>query len=227
MKLSINPLNWECHSDINTLRNGKTEIKSPEEDFKPYDEIHWEDEYYAYLSNSENDEGRAEYFDKYQEAKNQLKEMRKGKEARSKTPPPTFTAKVTDSPASLYPEVVAMQPNGLTGIIIEEDTIRTSLKKPPACLYPTVVITQVDGQVQGKDTSTELSPDEVKIRGKKLEMKSLPQIDGPTDPSSDFETTDEGSSPITEGKTKKNFEPFRRYEIRNGEWRENIASNHE
>ncbi|KAG5874598.1 hypothetical protein JTB14_032995 [Gonioctena quinquepunctata] len=61
---------------------GKTEIESFEEDFKPYDEIHWEDEYYAYLSNSENDEGRAEYFDKYQEAKNQLKEMRKGKEAR-------------------------------------------------------------------------------------------------------------------------------------------------
>ncbi|KAG5884555.1 hypothetical protein JTB14_015690 [Gonioctena quinquepunctata] len=120
--------------------------------------------------NSENDEGRTEYFDKYQEAKNQLKEMRKGKEARCKTPPPTFTAKITDSPANLYPEVVVMQPNGLTGISIEEDTIRTGLKK---------------------------------IRGKKLEMKSLPQIDGPTDPSSDFETTDEGSSPITKGKTKK------------------------
>ncbi|KAG5878402.1 hypothetical protein JTB14_028694 [Gonioctena quinquepunctata] len=65
--------------------------------------------------------------------------------------------------------VVVMQPNGLTGISIEEDTIRTGLK----------------------------------IRGKKLEMKSLPQLDGPTDPSSDLETTDEGNSPITKGKTKK------------------------
>ncbi|KAG5885874.1 hypothetical protein JTB14_019137 [Gonioctena quinquepunctata] len=86
---------------------GKIEIESSEEDFKSNDQIHWEDEYYAYLSNSENDEGRAEYFDKYQEAKNQLKEIRKEMEARKSSPPPTLTAKVTEPPASrsLYPEL--------------------------------------------------------------------------------------------------------------------------
>ncbi|KAG5867103.1 hypothetical protein JTB14_031754 [Gonioctena quinquepunctata] len=105
----------------------KTEIKNSEQDSKPYDEIHWEDEYYAYLSNSENDEGRAKYFDKYQEAKNQLKEMRRGKEARSQTPPPTLTAKVNYPPASLHPEAALVQPKGQTGISTEEVTTRTSL----------------------------------------------------------------------------------------------------
>ncbi|KAG5883650.1 hypothetical protein JTB14_012089 [Gonioctena quinquepunctata] len=116
------------------------EIESSEEKFTPYDEIHWEDEYYAYLSNSENDEGRTEYFDKYQEAKNQLEEMRKGKEARSMTPPPTFTAKVTNPPTSLYPEAVAMQPNGQTDISMVEVTIKTTPQKPPSSLYPNVVM---------------------------------------------------------------------------------------
>ncbi|KAG5894004.1 hypothetical protein JTB14_031004 [Gonioctena quinquepunctata] len=166
----------------------KTEIESSEEDSKPYDEIHWEDEYYAYLSNSENDEGRAEYFDKYQEAKNQLKDIRKGKEVRSQTPPPTLTAKVTDPPASLHP--------------MEEVTTRTSLEKTPACLHPTVVMTsQSDGQAQGKDIVTDLSPDEEKDIKPKMEI--LPQLDGPTDPSSDDEWIEREKSPITKGKNKK------------------------
>ncbi|KAG5900405.1 hypothetical protein JTB14_037150 [Gonioctena quinquepunctata] len=73
-------------------------------------------------------------------------------EARKSSPPPTLTAKVTEPPASLYPEVVAMQPNGQTDISMEEVTIKTSPQKPPSCLYPTVVITtQLDGQAKGKD----------------------------------------------------------------------------
>ncbi|KAG5889869.1 hypothetical protein JTB14_018916 [Gonioctena quinquepunctata] len=183
---------------------GKIEIESSEEDFKSNDEIHWEDEYYAYLSNSENDEGRAEYFDKYQEAKNQLKEIRKEMEARKSSPPPTLTAKVTEPPASLYPEVVAMQSNGQTDISMEEVTIKTSPQKPQSCLYPNVVITtQLDGQAKGKDKATELSPEEGKVRDIKWKIKSLSQVARPSDPSSDFESTEEGNSPITKGKTKK------------------------
>ncbi|KAG5862483.1 hypothetical protein JTB14_036489 [Gonioctena quinquepunctata] len=182
----------------------KTEIENSEQDSKPYDEIHWEDEYYAYLSNSENDEGQAVYFDKYQEAKNQLKEMRKGKETRSQTPPPTHTAKVTDPPASLYPEAALMQLKGQKGISMEEVTTRISLRKTPACLYPNVVIiSQSDVQAQGKDTVTDLSPDEEKVRDIRPKIKILPQLDGPTDPSSDEEWIERGNSPITKGKNKR------------------------
>ncbi|KAG5880128.1 hypothetical protein JTB14_037360 [Gonioctena quinquepunctata] len=140
----------------------------------------------------------------FQEAKNQLEEMRKGKEARSTTPPPTLTAKVTDPPTSLYPEAVAMQPNGQTDISMVEVTIKTTPQKPPSSLYPNVVITtQQDGQAKRKEEVTELSPDEEKVRDIKRKIESLPQLDGPTDPSSDFESTDEGNSPITKGKAKK------------------------
>ncbi|KAG5870947.1 hypothetical protein JTB14_008114 [Gonioctena quinquepunctata] len=58
----------------------KTEIESSEKDFKSEDETHWEDEYYAYLSNSENDEGRVEYFDKYQKSTRGDEEGEGGKE---------------------------------------------------------------------------------------------------------------------------------------------------
>ncbi|KAG5895669.1 hypothetical protein JTB14_026992 [Gonioctena quinquepunctata] len=194
---------------------GKIEIvESSEDDFKIYDEIHWEDEYYAYLSNSENDEGQAEYSDKYQEAKKQLKEMRKGKETRSTAPPPTLTAKVTDPPTSLYPEAVTMQPNGQTDVSMGEVTTKTILQKPPSSLYPKVVIiTQQDGQIKGKEEVTEQSPDEKKVRDIKWKIKSLPQLDGPTDPSSDIESTDEGISPITKGKAKK-AKRFRRMDAK-------------
>ncbi|KAG5893494.1 hypothetical protein JTB14_010544 [Gonioctena quinquepunctata] len=182
----------------------KTEIENSEQDSKPYEEIQWEDEYYAYLSNSENDEGRAVYFDKYQEAKNQLKEMRKGKEARSQTPPPTHTAKVTDPPTSLYPEAVAMQPNGQIDTNVKEVTIKTTPQKFPSSLYPNVVvISQLDGQAQGKDTVADLSPDEEKVRGIRPQIKILSQLDGPTDPSSDEEWMERENSPISKGKNKK------------------------
>ncbi|KAG5861079.1 hypothetical protein JTB14_013809 [Gonioctena quinquepunctata] len=129
--------------------------------------------------------------------------MRKGKETRSTTPPPTLTAKVTDPPTSLYPEAVTMQPNGQTGISMGEVTTKTIPQKPPSSLYPKVVIiTQQDGQIKRKEEVTELSPDE-KVRDIKWKIKSQPQLDGPTDPSSDIESTDEGISPITKGKAKK------------------------
>ncbi|KAG5887559.1 hypothetical protein JTB14_002265 [Gonioctena quinquepunctata] len=58
-------------------------------------------------------------------------------------------------------------------------------------------------EAKGKDKATELDPDEGKVRDIKRKIKSLPQIDGPTDPSSDFESTEEGNSPTTKEKTKK------------------------
>ncbi|KAG5896155.1 hypothetical protein JTB14_015858 [Gonioctena quinquepunctata] len=140
--------------------------------------------------------------------------MRKGKETRSTTPPPTLTAKVTDPPTSLYPEAVTMQPNGQTDISMGEVTTKTIPQKPPSSLYPKVVIiTQQDGQIKGTEKATELSPDEKKVRDIKWKIKSLPQLDGPTDPSSDIESTDEGISPITKGKAKK-AKRFRRMDVK-------------
>ncbi|KAG5897389.1 hypothetical protein JTB14_013481 [Gonioctena quinquepunctata] len=128
-------------------------------------------------------------------------------EIKKTSPPLSLIAKVSKPPASLYPEVVAMQLDGQTDISVEEVATNTSPKKNPSCLYPIVVITtQLDGQAKGKDTLTELSPDEEKVRDRKPKTKSLPQIDGPTDPSSDDKSTDEGNSPITKRKTKNKAE---------------------
>ncbi|KAG5881182.1 hypothetical protein JTB14_034959 [Gonioctena quinquepunctata] len=96
-----------------------------------------------------------------------------------------------------------MQLDGLTDISVEEVAINTSPKEPPSCLYPTVVIKiRLDGQAQGQDIVTELSHDEEKVRDRKPKIKSLPQIDGPTDQSSDDESLEEGNSPMTKEKTK-------------------------
>ncbi|KAG5878052.1 hypothetical protein JTB14_021205 [Gonioctena quinquepunctata] len=123
-------------------------------------------------------------------------------EVKESSPPPSLIAEVSNPPASLYPEVVVRQLDGQTDISVEEVATNTSLKESPPCLYPKVVMkTQFDGQA--KEKATELSPDEGKVRDIKRKIKSLPQIDGPTDPSSDFESTEEGNSPTTKGKTKK------------------------
>ncbi|KAG5861824.1 hypothetical protein JTB14_035403 [Gonioctena quinquepunctata] len=78
-----------------------------------------------------------------------------------------------------------MQLDGQTDNSIEKEAIKTSPEQTPPCLYPKIVVkTQPDRQVKGKET-----------------LKSLPQIDGPTDPSSEDESIEE-ESPITKGKTK-------------------------
>ncbi|KAG5867104.1 hypothetical protein JTB14_031755 [Gonioctena quinquepunctata] len=65
---------------------------------------------------------------------------------------------------------------------------------------------QSDGQAQGKDIVTDLSPDEKKVRDIRPKIKILPQLDGPTDPSSDEEWIERGKSPITKGKNKRKTE---------------------
>ncbi|KAG5872985.1 hypothetical protein JTB14_017042 [Gonioctena quinquepunctata] len=185
----------------------KIEIGSSEKDSNTIDGTHWEDEYYSYLSNSGNEGGQSEYSEKYHNAGNQLKEIREEMELKESSPPPSLIAEVSNPPVSLYPEVVPMQLDGQTDISVEEVAINISPEQTPACLYPTIVIkTQSDGQAQGKDTLTEPSPDEGKIRDRKPKIKSLPQKDGPTDPSNDDESTEEGNSPRTEVKTKNQAE---------------------
>ncbi|KAG5879263.1 hypothetical protein JTB14_001708 [Gonioctena quinquepunctata] len=48
-------------------------IESSGKDSNTIDEIHWEDEYYSFLSNSENEEGQTEYFGKYHKVERRLK----------------------------------------------------------------------------------------------------------------------------------------------------------
>ncbi|KAG5888849.1 hypothetical protein JTB14_037687 [Gonioctena quinquepunctata] len=97
-----------------------------------------------------------------------------------------------------------MQPNGQIDINMVEATIKTTPQKLPSSLYPNVVmISHSDGQAQGKDTVTDLSPDEEKVRDIRPKINILPQLDGPTDPSSDEEWIERGNSPITKGKNKR------------------------
>ncbi|KAG5882373.1 hypothetical protein JTB14_036297 [Gonioctena quinquepunctata] len=177
----------------------KTEIESSEKDFNTY-ETHWEDEYYSYLSNSENEEGQPEYFEGYHKAEKQLKEIGEKMEVKKSPPPPLHLEETSNPSTRLCPEVVPMQLDGQTDISVEESAIKTSPEQKPSGLYPKVVIkTQPDGQAKEKDILTEISPNEGRIRDSELIIKSLPQIDGPTDPSSDDESTEE-KSPITKGK---------------------------
>ncbi|KAG5865067.1 hypothetical protein JTB14_011900 [Gonioctena quinquepunctata] len=94
----------------------------------------------------------------------------------------------------LFSEICNTRLDGQTDNSVEETATNTSPKEPPSCLYPTVVIkTKVDGQAHGKDIITELSPDEEKVRDRKPKTKSVTQIDGPTDPSSDDKSIEDGS----------------------------------
>ncbi|KAG5869727.1 hypothetical protein JTB14_032164 [Gonioctena quinquepunctata] len=161
----------------------KIEIENSEEDFNT-NEKYWEDEYYAYLSNPENEEGQPEYFEGYHKADKQLKEIGGKMEVKKPPPPPLHIAEVSNPPASRCPEAVPMQLDGQADNSIEK-MAKASPEQIPPCLYPKIVVkTQPDRQVKGKET-----------------LKSLPQIDGPTDPSSEDESI-EKESPITKGKTK-------------------------
>ncbi|KAG5898019.1 hypothetical protein JTB14_027584 [Gonioctena quinquepunctata] len=88
-----------------------------------------------------------------------------GEEGKEHDTPTNTHCKSNRPTHSLYPEAVAMQPNGQTDISMVKVTIKTTPQKPPSSLYPNVVITtQQDGQAKGKEEVTELSPDEEKVR---------------------------------------------------------------